>query len=1747
MPNTLKVSDVAQPDTSTQFISDVKLSTFYDDVNLNRDLMKRFLFTRGTGSKNERKGTADLLRILHQAVTAIGSSADNRFVFMATYGHGKSHLGLALANYFGAPQGSPQLETVLKKLEHALPPHETQVFREFRANPDRSPFLVLILRGDKPGGMRDNFFQALDMALSHSDVARDARPPFWFDKADELLANLEQNPKEAAKANAFLAKHDRDLASVRQEIRERRSSAYPLATGAFRAVHGVAPNIGGETALNDAVAWIVKDLCGPSKPFGGLLVLFDEFSRFILDYTQSNPLGAPLQELLGGISEPFARGKALFVGLSQHDPNEVAESANGGQELIKELNRLPAANRHRMQTRLEDVLGGVLKTNDTAWEKLMNEPNFGIAVSEASDTARMLFSNRYGPQQLNWDMPTIMDKVAKQCFPMHPLTTAFLSSVTLHSSATVRSVLGFIQDEKGFVMPRFSEPAQKEGGQPNWVLPTRLVDYFGVALGEEKYNNFKNVLKPDLLDVQQEVLKAMLLLDVAELPTKQAGGYVAVIANLTGIDEGEAKRTLQLLVDQHYIRYDSANKTYSFWVGSNGALDLERLLGETISQRQEDKKLATLFETFTGGTNAVNKLGLGREHEVAVTWGSAGDWAAHEVLAPASGLKPDLFTALRNKYAVPIDCPPEMRGVVVLVIPKTQQEADEAPERIRQLLQQSTKDHAAPLLFLVAKEGLGDLHTNLLKLALLNEPLFKSVAQPKVGETVMEEVRISLTNKVQKVLEDLRMSGELIVPPAMQLALEARLKPRSANRIGDALKVVYELAYPHHPDSFFTQYGMSSTNLNKAVIDVIYELLENSLDRVSWSASAKVPSEVVKVLQKDWGIISPQKQIVDPKITKVKVAWDRFEGTFSPKVKSAYTDKVLLELLQPPYGYDQNTLALLFAAWYGRNRDAVYIKGIGKLSRPPSGTKATLRNAGQFLKLISSFEIHRKDTESERAKAQAVLTQLKDHSFNVAEAKKGIHALEEFKRNNPSYDTTFLEQVDDAVAKLQKGLENQEAYDKAVDTFEAKLSQARSVAQLDPLAKNLKAGFPSLTVVTSEKVGVTDLQQSLLMRATQLTAQEIRENTTLRDFGAYTKQMDALKALAKALYLLGLPDLKTQAEAAQGTLNQAKQQLEAQQAEASELSVVNSIAVTGNLAGLRTSFEAVRTLDPKSNKANELANEKYELLKERIAQLEGQLSTWAADLDEVADLQTATKLSNLLLAQSARYEGTPEAEKLSSLQERAAALNRYFGTLTVAPKLHEPADVDARRAALLALPEEHQGWLTEAQHALVSIALENLKAQEDGLQIEAHHWLEARRQKFADGQVKGLEQELDAPPRFLSDADRAVLGELRSALRSQLDAAAQEEQQLKLIAALPQTGSLLTLQDSLNQLKSQVFLPGQVSEVAQQRRDQLQIEIDRLSALPEAWAGELIQASDLKALEELSRDLTRQEAKFEGTPFSDRVRDLSQQVSAVAKVFRRAAELRGVKTTRLSDLTEREKEQQSLLQTPGLSPAQQLVLEEQLKATRQLFAEQVALREKDLREYAARLEQATTVNELDQVDLGRFPRAGLPEALSHELQLLEQRRGQLRERLSELQDLLKTPWPNLVEAQGVVERYTQLLQAPLWSAAQQQHLEQKRVAFLTQLQGKQDAASAWLNDCQQRLTSLDGQGLAKLQAELERSHPFLSAQDEACLNTLRSELHQRLQEDQALQIELLFSQIESPRRRAALLERLQSLALVEQP
>ncbi|KEF34340.1 hypothetical protein RDMS_08040 [Deinococcus sp. RL] len=1721
----------------------MQLSTFYENRELNRDLTRRFMFTRGSGGREERKGTAELLDLLRQ--TATSPALDNRFVFMATYGHGKSHFGLAAANYFGQPQGSPELETVLGKLEHVLPADRAAMFRQYREH--TAPFLVLILRGDRPGGLRDSFFRALDEALLQHEATRNVKPPFWFAEAEKALERIAENTDTAEQAEAFLAGRDLDLFSLQDMVRGRESAAYLPAVEVFRAVYGVAPDFGAETALNEAVGWVANTLCGPGKPFGGLLILFDEFSMFIRDYLTNNPTGAPFQDLMNGVSNH--RGKALFVGLSQHDPNVIAErSGTAGADLLKELNRIPQPNRQRMQTMLEDVLGAYFRTDDAAWGQFMAQRGVATRVADASELAYTLYRRRYGPGQMGWDFEVFQEKVAKQCFPLHPLTTALLSSVDLEKSTSVRSVLNFVLDEDGGVRRHFDEPAQLEGDRPNWVLPTQLVDYFGEMLDEDKFKNFRNVFKPDLSDEQKAVLKAMLLIDIAELATRDVG-YEVTVAEMAGLSEAVATRTLKALEAEHYIRRDNANKTYSFWVGSNGAMELERQLRESLVLREQKGTLHSLFATYTAQGNAVNELGLTGCHEVAVEWGNPTDWAAQEVLLPFSALKPSVLDALSAQYAVPLDKGPKARGVVVLVIPSTQAEADAAPGKIRDLFSVSSKYETAPMLFVCPREPQTELTATLQRLAVLADPVFKSAHELKVGGVVYDEMTGRLREQAGVMLDRIRRSGDLVVPPAISGGLAAtNITAATANRLGTALGVVYAAAYSKHPDRFFTQYKLSGTRLNKAVVDLIYGLLDNSLDVMPWLPSAPIQKDLVQMLRDHWGVINPRKQLVEPQHSRVKEAWARLDATFSPRAGKVPPGEVLKELLHPPYGYDQNTLALLFAAWIGKNRTAIKLGGVGSLSRMAnSGGEAhsPFKKPADFLKAMAAIEISRKDMGQELARVAAVLGALEAGPLTQVEAKRGRLVLEEFKTNNPRYDSEYLETLERAAGKLRQGLENLEAYDKAVTEFEVRLSRANTVEAAVPLMTALTK-LPPLTVVVSEKPGVDELRAQLTRRILQAAEKQAAEFSKLPDLGKFALREQQLKALLTALKPLNLTEANDRIQQARQELKAAKERLEGEQAAEREVSIVRSIPTQGNLAILRESLRSLQKLDPKSDQAAHLADQKYTQVKAAINELETHLRDLPNLLGGITDPGAAKKLHQQLLQETYLYQGTPEAEQMAAATSRAGQLVAYLEALSGWRPPATPQEAEETRSQLAALGEQFADALSPAQQALLAGALSALDAQVAQREAQALAWLGERRAQLEGGAAPAaLARELETPPAFLPEASRPALEALRDALRVQMDAAVQEKVALERVRAVPDTGPVVKLRERLADMEGWPALTPAVAEAARAKQENLRNELARLEALPDRWST---QAEELLTSQDAGRlhaDIIRQETRYQGSEWAEQVQTLAARVKGMEEVLREVEALRSRRDIRLRDLAERRQLLEALLPHPALGERQRARIKQDVQGLQQQTEEQLGRLAADLEQQAKALGAATTVRAVQAVDLGRFPRPWLPAELQAQLQTLEGQRETLQVVVQELESLAATPLRDLGQAHGVLQRVGELAAHPSLSPTQQAYAEGLRQQLLESLKVKRREAEGWLTQQRGHFEALradDAAGLARVQQALRTPPSFLDSQGVQKLYALQADVERRLEENDVLQIEVLFSRITSSERRRACLERLRQLS-----
>ena len=700
----LLMKELVTADERAEFAGDVQLEWYPSDPR-NARLAARYIFT-GKAIANYLS-SIDLIDRLRMSFT--WEREPNRYVVIATYGHGKSHLALALANFFGKPVESEEVQGFLDKIAHAAQDGAAgQNLRDFKSN--RPPYLVIRLRGDIAKGLHEQFILGLERALQEHDCTEGTKLPFWYEPAEAFLKNLSGD--NLASANEFLSSHQLDVPALLDAVENRDMTQYVLCRQLHKHIYGTLPDFGGEVSLQHAIEWATDTFCGEGKPLSGVLILFDEFSAFIQSYADKHRGGAHLQDLLNGVAN--RRGRVLFVAFSQHDPDTAAENAyrrlghDGGRDDIrKELERLPKSERFNLYSSLETVLDSYLRQDDAAWGHLLDSGGPLQCVEDATDATMRLFSERYD-DRVGWGMERVDEVITKGCFPLHPITTALLCSVQFREVAAPRSVLGFVLTK---LKDKADQPAI-EDDRPNWVYPVELVDWFGEMLADKQYEQYEFACQqagPECPEVHGAVLKGMLLNSVAQLKPSVMG-YAKVISLLTGNPEEECRAALERLHADGYIRRDEAQKTYVFWPVGGGGVEVERKLKEHVQNaRLGWNELCTVNRDWAK-TKRLTPI------PVDCDFGHAEDWAATQILLTrdfydSEHLKQVVskFRATRNGLA---DAP---RGFVIRLVADSDDDVAWFSANAESILDGSLDDDAPPVVVVVPSDPLPGLRSQIIR------------------------------------------------------------------------------------------------------------------------------------------------------------------------------------------------------------------------------------------------------------------------------------------------------------------------------------------------------------------------------------------------------------------------------------------------------------------------------------------------------------------------------------------------------------------------------------------------------------------------------------------------------------------------------------------------------------------------------------------------------------------------------------------------------------------------------------------------------------------------------------------------------------------------------------------------------------------------------------------------------------------------------------------------------------------------
>lgn len=1373
----LTIGDLVSLDDQAQFRSDVQLDA-YDDPVKNLSLLRSYLFS-GSAPDRDVAGARSIssVGLLGQIIEPLlNQRLPNRLVAIANYGHGKSHLALALANYFGKPVDSPEVSTILNKIAAAeTDPAKAARYRDFKHS--RGEFLVIRLRGDLPRAVHEQFVSGIERALAEHPSTADIKPGFWFSVAENLLRRL--SPTDRRRADEFLEQFATDVPQLLQQV-ELRKDVYDQCVRLFTDLHGVRPDLGGEVSLKEVVNWVVKTCCGEDKPFAGLFVLFDEFSLYVQKYAQSGTLGE-LQDLLNGIQDQ--RGKAVFLAFAQHDPETVADNlaiANQSRDNLKrELGRLE--KKFALYSLLESVIAAYLRQSDRAWQTFNLEPRVRGWLHQATDVTLETFKGRYD-RGLRWTTEKFQDTVTKGCFPLHPLTTALLCNLNYGPAGDFgvpRTVLGFVleQWDRCQQMPAF------DNGRVNWILPIYLVDYFESRLHGDTYAAYQNarrLLNEEAPPQQIDVLKALLLQEIAGIQSR-GDDQCHFLGQCVGLDEQLTKQALKALSEAKAIRFDPIRKVNSFWSPSTSPDKLQDLLRKRLEEQSFDPQaLMELQRAIADLPDVV----FGKA-PVSVSWGEPSDWAAHEAILSVDVCTADRLQKLVRPFAIgPKEVVPGVRGWVFWLIARDEMEVQWYRLNLLSEVDQAfAGDAPIPMVFVIPAEPSSELVNAFLRYRALT--VFDQNEREAAGQQ-MYDTELGLAKKAiakafyrlrgedQNCFDTPKSAGGLGIPLAYRAQVSALPHPT----VRSVLTECYRLAYRNAPPEYFTQYKVSQRAHRNAVRMAASLLLQNSPEALQQSIRAEPVARDLcdKFLQRRWRVLTPDFRLQEPVSEPVRRAWESLDESFQPSKGETPVRGPLVALLNTPHGYDYNTATLLFCAWFGYHSHDLQISMQGQVVSRDVFAQSLQNGPKEFIDAIcieNPTSFVRRDPGKIIQEIRVIHERVQKGSFTPEQAEEAITILKEFVRDerqprdareNAQRD---IEVLTDATRLAQEYVGEVAQIDKDTASFDL-VSLTRTLTKVGKL--------PRTGIVEPTAPSLAEIRQQVVFRIETAVNQDCLRYENIVKLTQVDESLGQLRRRKSILTEAGLSNLVDRVDQAIHVVEQKVYELEVRDREEAFRVEIRGMDTNSRLSRLYEFQARLQVIDGQSEETQYERDRQLLAVTKEIGRLEQVAASWQSGLEKAGSLAQLERQHSDLLRTADRFAGTSYESDLARVQARAELLRDFFNALSLiehdftSGRMSTPTDADQAIRQVDQIAQNYASALAESHQKKLSEVTNAIKAQGLHRSRQALAWLSEREEEFrAERPPSETIRRLAAVPAFLPVDAQPRLEVLKSQIQQRID------------------------------------------------------------------------------------------------------------------------------------------------------------------------------------------------------------------------------------------------------------------------------------------------------------------------------------------------------------------------------------------
>ncbi|HIE28061.1 TPA: hypothetical protein EYP66_12315 [Candidatus Poribacteria bacterium] len=406
-----------------------------------------------------------------------------------TYGTGKSHFGLVLANFVSRDIDEPDFSPLFDKLRERDDELTNSILNTRKAQ--KRFLLVLPEPHWDPEGFYHSLLTALAEALSRENISY--RPSTHFTAALERIEDWrKQSPEEAyEKLQNALLRRGVTVQQLTDGLKAHKGSFYEI----FQEVHkevayGATFEPIAYSAPKDVFTDTIKHLRRTGE-WAGIFIIYDEFGRYLSEMANA-PESFDAQNLqkFAEYCKRTVEEQCHFMVIAHQTIADYARGRRSQEEWKKIYGRFTSGE-HTLSVssgehEMEELIHAII-TKDRAnpmWTEIEHRGDFNILSDEVIE--RNLYSNK----TTQW----IEQILLRGAYPLHPYTTfalPFLSDRVGQSHRTLFTFLGD-DDENGLRYFVGDSSIFTPDGRLNLYTLDNLIHYFDPAI--RRHDEYKAIM-----------------------------------------------------------------------------------------------------------------------------------------------------------------------------------------------------------------------------------------------------------------------------------------------------------------------------------------------------------------------------------------------------------------------------------------------------------------------------------------------------------------------------------------------------------------------------------------------------------------------------------------------------------------------------------------------------------------------------------------------------------------------------------------------------------------------------------------------------------------------------------------------------------------------------------------------------------------------------------------------------------------------------------------------------------------------------------------------------------------------------------------------------------------------------------------------------------------------------------------------------------------------------------------------------